>query len=758
MEIGGRIGLETVALALDANKFSDAAKAIMRKYKMRSYAAGATGGIPMKKDASGQYSLDLEKGPKAIADVEKQILAVGKSDVQDPRCFCVFVEPGGIGTHGTTANFYNEAFVMSDGERDRYASVRPQLIALAALAKKLRPDLAVLMPWGDPVYPVPFLLDSPEVTANVDGLAYDAPVFGRLPEAQVSQNSVPHRTYMFNQAWKTRKQAKPVMMTIEGPFVSPVSEAFLTEREYAGRLVRTCLVLAAHGVNRQFSAVSIADCADWWGEEQYGACGLLSRKNAYNPHLACSTFGTLVRHLRHMEYVGVDPTGSLSVYSMRFKDVRDGKMMRILWTLQGKRPIAVATSGASPVLYDGMDNILALKTENGRATFEIDDIPVYLYGLPEDLEIVLGSPDHSDAALGPHRVKIANAADLLAQADGNATNRDEEADYVDVFKSVVRRFPTSMKTEVKTDGVPAEFGGKALAVDFDGAPAVDRLLMPYYTSFRAEATFPGVPSHICAYVKGSSDWGRLVFVLRDANGEKWTSVGSRDAFNCDDQNADSFFVFDSWRLLRFPLPGSLPYDSFRTAGTSWWGSSGGDGIVDYPLALEKVFVERRLKALYADKLVEVPNNAPVEIGDVYLEYENETDMGDKAVAISKLRMELPEVGMSDVYGDMKKQGGLPPVKILKVEHPPIQDIDGTKGLFYFEEAPDAVNYDFYFSFHPDARGAVKLGSVQKSGERINGFKANIDMYVFAVYQTKDKQQSLPSPIYKFVLKDLFSQK
>ena len=758
MEVGGRIGLETVALTLDANKFSDRTREIMRKYKMRSFSAGSTGGIPMKKDAGGQYVLDPEKGSEALAKIEKQILEVAKSDVQDPRYFCVFVEPGGIGTHGTTANFYNEEFVMTEREKDRYASVRPQLITLAALAKKLVPDITVLMPWGDPVYPVPFLQDSPEVTADVDGLAYDAPVFGRLPEAQVSQNSVPHRTYMFNQAWKGRKSAKPEMMTIEGPFVSPVSEAFMTEREYAGNLVRTCLILAAHGINRQFSAVSVADCADWWGEEQYGACGLLSRKSSLNPHVACSTFGTLVRHLRHMEYDGADPTGSLSVYSMRFRDVRDGKLLRVLWTLRGTRPVTIGATGAVPVLYDGMDNLVALQTENGRATLRLDDIPIYLYGLPEEIEIGLGEPDHSDSALGAHHVKIGNAADLLVQEDTGPAMEKEHRDYTEAFTAVVRRFPAAMTATLKTEDVPAAVGGKALAVDFDGQPAVDRLLMPYYSAYRANTALPGVPEHISAYVKGSSDWGRLAFVLRDAKGEVWTSVGERDAYNCDDQKGDSFFVFDSWRLLRLPLPGSLPYDNFRTAGTSWWGSTGGDGVVDYPLMLERVFVERRLKALYADELVAVPNNTPVEIGDIFVEYAAAGAMGAEAVEQSRIRMALPEVAMSDVYGEMREKGKLPPVMILKVEHPDIQDIDGTKGLFFFEENPEAVNYDFYFSFYPDGKGAVRLGSAKKSGDRINGFKANTDMYVFVVYQPRDKQQSLPSPVFKFLLQDLFSQK
>ncbi len=756
-EIAGRFGLETFALSFDANKFSDQAQDLMKKYKMRGYAAGGTGGIPMQKNEDGKFVLDPEKGPAALDKIKSDILAVKKTEVQDPQFFSIFIEPGGIGTHGTVPNYYNEEFIMTEREKTRYASVREQLMIIAEMVREINPDLTIMMPWGDPVYPVPFLMDDPEVTANVDGLAWDAPLFGRLPEAQVSQNSVPHRTYMFTDTWENRKETKPEMMTIEGPFIWPVSEAYLNPREYAGRIVRTALILSAYGINRQYSAVCIADCASWWGEQHYGASGLIGRKNTYDPHVAASTFGALIRHLRHMEFVGWDDTGSLSVYSVKYRDVRDGSILRILWTLRGSRNITINAANADPKLIDAMDNSIAIDSNNGKVTFPIDDLPVYLYGYGDDVEIELGEPDHSDSNLGDHVAKLGNAADLLRveKPDGNVD--DEDSAYVDAFRAVVRRFPTPMKIEVDETSIPEEYGGKALTVDFDGKPETDRLLMPYYTKLYANTEFPGVPSHISAYVKGSSDWGRLVFVLRDAKGEKWTSVGAKDEWNVDDQPANSFFIFDSWRLIRFPLPGNLPYDNFRTAGSPWWGSTGGDGVVNYPLTLEAVFVERRDKLLYVNSLVDVPNNKPVAIGDIYLEYPSASAMTDEAIEISKIRMELPEVAMSDVYGDLKKSGTLPAGKIHRVEHPPIQEIDGTRGLFFFDEVEGAVGCDFYFSLFPDGQGAMKLATLKQSGERIDGLKANTDIYVFYVYHNEKEEQSLPSPIFNYKLEDLFSQ-
>ena len=75
--------------------------------------------------------------------------------------------------------------------------------------------------------------------------------------------------------------------------------------------------------------------------------------------------------------------------------------------------------------------------------------------------------------------------------------------------------------------------------------------------------------------------------FRDAKGELFTSVGNVGTYNVDDPKCESFFNFSGRRLVRFPLPGNRPWDRSHLAGSCWWGASGGDSIVDYPLALEK---------------------------------------------------------------------------------------------------------------------------------------------------------------------------
>ena len=67
------------------------------------------------------------------------------------------------------------------------------------------------------------------------------------------------------------------------------------------------------------------------------------------------------------------------------------------------------------------------------------------------------------------------------------------------------------------------------------------------------------------WVKGASDWGRVIYVLKDARDETWTSIGTQDQYNCDDLHSWSAFNFDGWRYLRFELPGHCGYDLFTLA-------------------------------------------------------------------------------------------------------------------------------------------------------------------------------------------------
>ena len=145
--------------------------------------------------------------------------------------------------------------------------------------------------------------------------------------------------------------------------------------------------------------------------------------------------------------------------------------------------------------------------------------------------------------------------------------------------------------------------------------------MPFYTTLLPDKpiAISGKASHLGLWVRAASDWGRVVYCLRDAKDERWVSVGKKGEWNVDDVHCWSAFNFDGWRYLRFEMPGNQPWDCYRDAGTSFWGYYGqGDGIVDLPLTIEKIIVERRTHVIQVDEL-KLANPEDVLLGDLYAE-------------------------------------------------------------------------------------------------------------------------------------------
>lgn len=694
---------------------------IAAKYGIKDYFAGPN-------SAPGGYSANPEKAVAGLEAQWKKFQAKQPPELWEPTYVHIYAEPGGIGTHGVLPEFYGEPPHMGEPEKARFQAMAAAALAGARVAKKLDPDVKVLLPWGDPVFAVPFLKADDELTKLIDGVAVDIGYFDRLPEMQMHQCAI-HRFYQFKQTWEKFKKAPAVLPSVEGPCLAPVAVGALTEKQYAAHLLRASLILGAYGVNRQFSIAGVADCADYWGEQHYGS-GLLSRINSLNPHVAYSAVGTLVRHLRTMEFVDWLPTGSLSTYCLRFRDTGNGRSLYVLWTVRGRREVHFTGTSGRGEVYDAMDNTTPLRAVDGTVTVAVGQLPVFVYGLGDTPKLTLGEPDHTDAILGEHTHRLGNASALWAQVANLP-----DPNYLDSFPEAIRRFPAEMK--VAPAEAPQEVGGAALAVELP-PQAKDRGVMPFYTTLapKEPVPIPGKARHLSVWVKAASDWGRIVYVLRDALGETWTSVGAKGQWNMDDTPGASSFNFDGWRLVRFELPSNAPYDRYREMGTTWWGYSGGDGMADLPLALTKVYVERRAKAMYVNSL-EPADPAPVEFGDLYAEYATAADMTEEAVKLDRLTMPLPPrtAKSTNPIADLNAKGTLPPTAITSVEQPD-HYYDGTRGVFHFTEVAGATHYDIWLSLHRDGRGALKLGKkIRKTGALVQNFRANTEFHAFVVYTT-----------------------
>ncbi|NQU10245.1 hypothetical protein HQ590_05615, partial [bacterium] len=707
---------------------------------------------------TGALVTDLTKTSEAAA-VEKFVAALEKtitrpSPVTKPRYLSFFPEPHiGHHTSGSFPHLFGEPPAeLSTDEEQRYQRYLKALLVGGPVVRQRWPDCLILMPHGDPMFTALFARRSPEARPFIDGIAVDIPLFERLPEQQTHQVTL-HR---FWQCWQELRQAGITNLALpmyEGPCL-PSRPGALTEEEFANHLARSVLILNAYGVDQFPGAWGAFECSAAWGEQHYGG-GVMHRLPLERPKPAYAAHATLSRHLNRENFKKWLPTGSLSVYALQYQHYQNGDLTHVLWTIRGTRPVSVTVPpGTKATLYDLMDNATELQEQNGQLRFTIGSGPCFLKGLTNDVPISLGEPDHADAQPAPDALRLGNPGDRgWRQLDA------ADPDYAESNYDQIRRFPGRMT--LQTADAPEPAGRTALAVHLEKQDQ-ERLIMPYYTSVvpHRPITIPGKASHLGLWVRAASDWGRVVYCLRDAQGERWISVGTKGAWNADDTHNWSVFNFDGWRYLRFELPAHSPWDTFREAGTTWWGAYGaGDQIVDLPLRLEKIIIERRTHAMYVND-PQPTAGVDVLLGDLYAEYQRPADRSTEIVRLSRQRMPVPR-GVPELGNPIAEleQGGVGAATTGTRIALPEQQADGTRCYVHFPPVAGAKVYDVWASPYPDGQGALQLAKGWKEpGGLVRGLRPDTDFYLFVVYTDQDGKLSKPSAAFKIRLKDLFAMK
>lgn len=675
------------------------------------------------------------------------------SAINEPELAVFFAEPllGPISYRSLPEYYGDPPYEMTAEERAAYQKFLDQFLIAATAIKKEWPKAKCLMPWGIPNFPIPFLRESKEATALMDGPAIDIVMFERMPEMQLHQVTFSSSMWQLRQEWLKTGKPWPSLITIEGPGTSPARPGAVTAQEEADHTVRAVLVLATYNTTRFLGWPGASHCAGYWGEQHYGS-GLCEPIPLLNPRPVYSSYATMTRQLNRMNFVKLLTTPSPSVFCLQFKHYKTGELLHVLWTLRGTRPASVeAPANAAIEVIDSMDNPLTVATKDGKSTFAIGTSPVYVRGLAVDAKLSLGTPDHSDAQPGP------NAVPLAELGDGSwKMSSERDPDYEDVHLEFIKKFPGTFTLHA----AGGRAGGKALAVRLEKQEK-ERRTMPFYTTLvpPQPIAIPGKASHLGLWVQAASDWGRVVYCLKDAKGERWMSVGKKGEWNVDDTHNWSAFNFDGWRYLTFEMPGNAPYDLYREAGTSFWGNYEGDMIVDLPLTLEKIIVERRTHVIHATEQLPAATD-DVLLGALSAEYEHPLDKTDEAVRLSKLQMPLPNVSPDLVNPILKlaETGTTAGPDVTKIERPE-REYDGRRCHVHFAPAAGAKTYDVWVTTYPDGRGAIQLGKDWTApGQLLAGLSPNVDLYLFVVAKDAEGKSSKPGKAFKVNLKDMFPMK
>ncbi len=459
----------------------------------------------------------------------------------------------------------------------------------------------------------------------------EAGVFGRPPETQppdiVANNASLWMDRQMLDAYGYPEKSISQCYEVTYPGTNPGNLSLSTQADY---FVRHILHSMVWGMP-QIRIGCIADGGNSYYFSNWGSSGLMTSRPRIEPKPAALAIATLTRVLDGAKYEDALETGSESAYLLRFQK-KDGSYVLPHWVVRGERDLRVRLGEGAPasmrvVSRDGASREVAVA--DGVVTLRASASPEYLL-LPAGVriqDVTLGPPVHEAEPTG-----AVTALDALESLEGWEV-ADKRNPELEAYNPFAPRRKGDFRFEV--------------VGDFEGNPALrvtpqpikgGKATMPMYAELLRPGgmALPGEPTEIGLWVNGNSGWGRIIFELEDASGQRWTSIGAKAKgdsrwmadwlpkealadfkpgetadWNTDDVFGLSRINFDGWRYVGFPLPGQYPGEGYHWPANSQWKSTK-DGVVHYPLRLVKLIVELPEKTLKLDRF------EPAKRPEIYL--------------------------------------------------------------------------------------------------------------------------------------------
>jgi hypothetical protein len=402
------------------------------------------------------------------------------------------------------------------------------------------------------------------------------------------------------------------------PATNPGNLDFRTQADY---FVRHAMHSLAWGVP-VFRPGILMDVGGNYRWSHWGASGFCHVYPEMNVKPAFMAFATMTLLLDGAKFVREVPLGSPSLYAVEFARP-DGSSAFVLWALRGERPVTLSLEGTGPwKLVDDQAIETAAKPADGRLEVTFTPSPCYLIGK--------GRLAGGASSAAVYTEKPEGKATPLAALDKLddwivESGRSMELEYYDFMTP--RR-----KGDFSFEAVP-KFEGRGGAIRVTPKPITHgKDAMPMYAvlAHKTGILMPGTPTEIGLWINGNSSWGRVIFELSDASGQRWISLGaqakldpqeflSKDVlarfpspgisdWNTEDAWGLSRINFDGWRYVAFPLPGNYPGEHYGWPANSQWRWDK-DGVVRYPLTLKKLVVELNEKVLHLTTFTPPPRPA-----------------------------------------------------------------------------------------------------------------------------------------------------
>lgn len=552
-------------------------------------------------------------GRKALEGFEKLL----KTHPDALRTILVFHEDSLSGPHVTRVpDLFHDlpAYELNAEEKEKFDKMVTTATDVAEVIRAKYPDVKFSLGNGplalrEEFYRNKFPSESFDFAGN------EAGSFGRPPETQppdsVANNASLWMDRQLLDAYGYSDKAINQCFEITYPGTNPGNLSYQTQADY---FVRHILHSMAWRIP-QIRVGGIMDVGNSYYFSNWGSSSFFTARPRIEPKPSAVAVATLSTALDGATYDGFVETESESAYLLRFRK-KDGSQVLPHWVVRGTRDFRVKLDGLLPqtlrlIAGNGASN--DVRANDGAVTFSVSPTPGYLE-LPPGVTVAsvsLGQPKHAVKPSG-----TVTELDSLSSLEGWEVGGTRNPELETYNPLTPRRKGRFLFEPLK------EFEGEKNVLQVTPQPIEGgKPTMPMYAELNAkkEIILPGEPAEIGLWVNGNSAWGRIIFELEDATGQRWTSIGAPSKegsagtygigpgstrqtnasadWNTDDSFGLSRINFDGWRYVGFPLPGQYPGEGVHWPANAFWKWTS-DGVVHYPLKLRKLIVELPEKTLY----------------------------------------------------------------------------------------------------------------------------------------------------------------
>jgi hypothetical protein len=584
-------------------------------------------GVLRGNDPAFNSGTDLAKIDDIIAEVKKS--------GEIPTRWMLFHEDIISGDHVTRTPdlFSGKPYRLNADEQKKLDAMVKMVLVAAPKLRKAFPGIQIHLGNGMPHLMEEFLRQKlpPE---TFDALGNEAASFARLPESQPTDFVANNPSlWMENELLKHYGYTdKTVEQAYEIMYPS-TNSGNLTLRQQANYMVRNLMHSLAWKVPViRFGLIADAGNSYYFGN--WGASGLMFGRPNVSPKPSYVATATTTQMLDGARFSRQIPTGTSTVYAFEFSKP-DGTFVTCLWTPNAARGVLLTASQPKLTVTDVMGNDRVLPLPNGHAELLATADPVFIESAKP---LIIQAQRAIEAATPQWEYSVISKLDDAAQWQIVNGDNDELESYNFAQPRLEGKF--AMQTVADFEGRKNVLEVKPISDD--GA----MWWLPRYTQLVAKIPLgiKGEPTHIGLMVNGNGGWGRIIFELEDAAGQRWISLGteqggapnpwladwmSKDEFsklkssgvsdwNSNDLWGHSMINFAGWQNLQFPLPGNYPGEGYHWPSTSQWrcvksDGAPGDYIVHYPLKVTKLAVTARPKVLYGNEVL------PVRRPEIYLQ-------------------------------------------------------------------------------------------------------------------------------------------